>query len=424
MDHRVRFALLTIAGLRRPSETVDLVFRVRQADQIGTRAYRITPEEITLVNPNTGTCPVFNSRRDAEITIDIYRRVPVLWGPGGNPWDLSFMAMFHMANDSGLFHTAAELEADGWRLDGNIYGRGDQRVLPLYEAKMAHHFDHRFSTYAGATQEQLNVGTLPRLTEAQHGDATAVPIPRYWVAESEVDSALGGDPRRDKAAWSHDWLLGWRDICRSTDERTLISTVIPRTSAGHKFLLMLSAIHKAGIQANLSSFALDYAARQKLSGTSMSYFLIRQLPVLSPDRYDVKSSWDGRATVNHWVTCRVLELSYTSYDIAGYARDLGDDGAPFVWDRARRELIRAELDAAYFHLYGIARDDVDYIMDTFKVVREKDERAHGEYRTKRLILETFDALQAAIDSGVPYCSPLDPPPGQGTRHPEKWMVAR
>ena len=125
------------------------------------------------------------------------------------------------------------------------------------------------------------------------------------------------------------------------------------------------------------------------------------------------------------MTPRILELTYTAWDMAPFAEDLGDVDAsgrvnpPFVWDDERRFWLRAELDAAFFHLYGIARDDVDYIMDTFPIVRRKDEAAHGEYRTKRVILEMFDAMQTAIDTGVPYTSPITPPPGQGPRHPAR-----
>ena len=100
-----------------------------------------------------------------------------------------------------------------------------------------------------------------------------------------------------------------------------------------------------------------------------------------------------------WLKPRVLELTYTAWDLAGFAADLGYHGPPFRWDPERRELIRAELDAAFFHLYGLDRDEVDYVMDTFPIVRRKDEAKHGEYRTKRLILDRYDALAAAIASG-------------------------
>ncbi|MGN9911110.1 Eco57I restriction-modification methylase domain-containing protein [Phytohabitans sp. LJ34] len=412
VHNQFRFALLTLGGSQRRSRHVSLVFRVRQANQILARAYRLTPEEITQLNPNTGTCPVFFSRRDAEIVLGIYSRAPVLWREGsanGNPWGLSFLRMFDMAADSGLFATADQLTAGGWRPRGNVFVHGKEQMLPLYEAKMTHHFDHRFSTYTGATQEQLNKGTLPRLDDTGHDDPGNLPIPRYWVAEDEVEQRLG-------SRWNHDWLLGWRDICRSADERTLIATAIPRAAVGDKFLLALPMYRASCLQGNLAAFVLDYVVRQKYAGTSLKYYLIRQLAVLPPERYDERAAWDHRATLDAWITPRVLELSYTAYDLVGYARDLGDGGPPFRWDPARREVMRAELDAAYFHLYGIERDDVDYIMDTFKVAREKDEARHSEYRTKRLILERCDAMATAARTGEAYRSPLDPPPGQGPRH--------
>jgi hypothetical protein len=113
--------------------------------------------------------------------------------------------------------------------------------------------------------------------------------------------------------------------------------------------------------------------------------------------------------IRDWILPRVLELTYTAWDLAPFARDVGHDGPPFLWDPARRFQLRCELDAAFFHLYGIARDDVDYVLDTFPIVRKHDEKAHGEYRTKRVILEIYDALATATATGVPYQSPLGPP---------------
>ncbi|PZG15421.1 restriction endonuclease [Micromonospora craterilacus] len=411
VHNQFRFALFTIGGRQRQVERISLVFRVRQANQIGPRAYSLVPDEITLLNPNTGTCPAFLSRRDAEITLGIYRRVPVLWregAPDGNPWGLSLMSMFHMANDSGLFRTAGDLADKAWQVDGNVLIRDDELMLPLYEAKMAHHFDHRYSTYDGATQEQLNKGTLPRFDDAAHADPTHLPVPRYWVAEAEVNSRLAG------RSWRHRWLFGWRKIARAVDERTLVPFIVPMSGVGDSAFVATANRSASGVVANLSSFVADYVLRQKVSGANLNYFLIKQLPVLLPERYDESAPWAPEGgSLDGWITARVLELTYTAYDLAPYARDLGYDGPPFGWDPGRRGLLRAELDAAYFHLYGVDRDDVDYIMGTFKVVRQKDEASHGEYRTKRLILERYDAMAAAVRRGASYVTPLDPPPSGG-----------
>jgi hypothetical protein len=114
--------------------------------------------------------------------------------------------------------------------------------------------------------------------------------------------------------------------------------------------------------------------------------------------------------VGEWLTRRVLELTYTAWDVEPFARDLGYYGAALRWDPARRFFLRCELDAAFFHLYGVTRQDVECIMETFPIVRRKDQQANDEYRTKRVILEIYDELALAIETCEPYQTRLDPPP--------------
>ena len=168
--------------------------------------------------------------------------------------------------------------------------------------------------------------------------------------------------------------------------------------------------------AALSSFALDYVVRQKSSGSHLKYFTVKQLPVLLPSAYEAQSGWFDEDPPASWIRQRVLELTFTAYDLAPFAADLGDDGQPFWWDEERRFAMRAELDAAFFHLYGIERGDVDYIMETFPIVKRKDEQRYGSFRTKELILAVYDAMSEAIRTGESYQTILDPPPGQGPRH--------
>lgn len=415
VHHSYRFCLWTGSGKSSPVDQISMAFRIRQASQIQDRRFILTPEDITLLNPNTGTCPVFDYKRNAEITLAMYRHVDtVLWrdSPEDNPWQLTFQAMLHMANDSGLFHDRETLEKHGWTLTGNIFERDGNRMLPLYEAKMIHHFDHRLGTYEGQTEAQANVGTLPRLSPQQKDDPNYVVLPRYWVSESEVAQRLG------RKSWDKNWLLGWRDICRSSDVRTLISSAVPRTATPDGNLLALPRSGRASaLLANLSSFALDYVARQKNSGTHLKYFIMRQLPALSPHSYVTAVAWDSSERLESWITRRVVELTCTTYEMAGYARDLGDEGPPFRWDEERRFWLRAELDAAYFHLYGVPHDDVDYIMDTFRAFKNNAPERFA--RTKQAILDTFDNMAKAIATGEPYQTRLDPPPGYGPRHPAK-----
>jgi hypothetical protein len=410
VHNQFRFCLLAISGRGTSIDEIRLAFRARQVRHIEAKRFTLTPEDISRLNPNTLTCPVFDEPRHAEIVKNIYQRAPVLWreNPEENPWELSFQLMFMMNTDSQLFWTSGLLQDDAWRLEGNVFVHSDKRMLPLYEAKMIHHFNSRFATYEGATEAQLNKGTLPRLTLSQHEDSDFLPMPRYWVDAAEVNNRLA------RRAWNKDWLLGWRDITTAANERTMICSVLPRAAVGHTCPLMLSKTSLTDcLYANLASFVLDYVARQKMAGTHLTFGYVTQLPVLPPVAHETSVPW-LYTTPADWIRPRVLELTYTAYDVAPFAAELGDNGPPFKWDEERRFQIRAELDAAYFQLYGMEQNDVDYIMDSFRAFQNND-RPRFE-RTKALILEIYDAMAEAALTGKPYETILDPPPGQGPRH--------
>jgi hypothetical protein len=150
----------------------------------------------------------------------------------------------------------------------------------------------------------------------------------------------------------------------------------------------------------------------------MNFFYVEQLPVPIPETFTQRCPWYPAQSLQDWVDDRVDELIFTAWDMAPAALDLGDDGPPFVWDPSRRAVLRAELDASIFHLYGIERDDVDYILGTFPIVNRNDVKRHGEERTRRLVLEAYDAMAKAVDSAAAFESTLAPPPGEGPRHSE------
>ena len=391
------------------------------------RRFTLTRDEIALVNPNTKTCPIFRTKVDAELTKYIYRRVPVLvkeatdTTPEENPWNFSGQLMFMMNTASHLFRTREQLEKDGWKLRGNVFERGAEKYLPLYEAKMVHHYDHRWATYEGLDTRDM--------TDAERADPSAVAMPRYWVQQADVEGRLEG-------RWSHEWLLGWRDITNTTNERTVISGVMPKSAVGNKIPLMLCASLGAraavSLGACLASFGFDFPSRQKIGGTTLNFFIYEQLPVLPPKAFGERL---GHALWMDWIAPRVLELSATADDMSLFSRDLWPegDGAVFRYDPERRFEIRCELDAAFFHLYlGTAddwrakaspellkarptpRDAVAYIMETFPIVKKKDIAAHGVYRTKERILALYDQLQLCLTTNTPFVSALTPPPGPPT----------
>ncbi|GGZ02512.1 Eco57I restriction-modification methylase domain-containing protein [Streptomyces poonensis] len=411
VDSRMKFSVLSLVGHAQREPVARFAFFLHDTSDLDDtdKTFTLTPEEITLLNPNTGTCPVFRSRRDAEITLGIYRRIPVLIEEetGENPWNVSFMRMFDMSNDSHLFHTREELEATGWLLKGNIFSKDDARMLPLYQGMMASFFDHRAASVTRSSTAAKRLNQPQPSTRADHSNPDFAPLPGAWVAEHEVPQAPNG------------WFMAFSSITAPTNERSFTPYALPRVAVGNSApVLRFGSRHHLlpCLLANLSSYALDYVARLKIGGTNFNFFYVNQFPVLTPDQL---------APHRDFITQRVSELVYTSHDMKSFADDVSDMAAPFRWDESRRQLIRAELDALFFHLYGIARDDAAHILDTFPIVRRKDEATYGTYRTKELILAEYDHMATAgltlenplVDGGN-YTSTLTPPPGRGPRHPE------
>ncbi|HEV2492305.1 MAG TPA: hypothetical protein VG204_04450 [Terriglobia bacterium] len=431
VHHSFKFCAFTLRGEQTKTEQADFAFFCRHFEDVRDqrRHFKLTRDDFRLLNPNTLTCPVFRTQADAELTKRIYHRVPVLVNErtGRNPWGIHFTAMFHMSNDSRLFESA--------RKDG---------LVSLYEAKMVYHFDHRYGTFEGATQAQLNVGSLPQPSADQKQDPSLCARPRYWVSKADLNARLERWNREESEPiwrWERNWLVAFRDVTSAVVERTAIFSLLPRVGVGNNATLAILDKDSATVTfvccflGNLNSLTFDYVTRQKIAGSHMNFFFVNQLPVLAPDGYlpaDIE-----------FIAPRVLELVYTAWDIKSFADDLwrdsddslkdmthrqwdenkaitgghefsppewaeiAEDGIPlppFKWDEGRRAQIRADLDAYYALLYGLTRDELRYILDpkdvcgpdfpgeTFRVLKEKEEKLYGEHRTRRLVLEAYDRL--------------------------------
>ena len=397
VDSRQRFSLITLGNQVKASQ---FVFFATRSEHLADdrRMFTLSSDEIRLFNPNTGTCPTFRSQKDFELTKKIYEKAGVFIRDGeedGNPWGVKFSRLFDMSNDSNLFLTMNDLREREALFSGVTAKLPEGTVyVPLYEAKMVHHFDHRFATYEENGKDTRDV------TDSEKRDPGFFARPRYWVPDHEVDKSLSsfeGGILKDK---KRGWLLGWRDISNATNERTVIAGVIPRVGVGHKFLLMFPNVLEdkliACLIGDLSSLVHDFVARQKVGGTDLTYLYKKQISTLPPSAYSPEDI--------EFVCPRVLELVYTAEDLAPFARDMGYDGPPFVWNPEHRALLRAELDAFYAKKYGLTREELLYVLDpaevcgedyptvTFPGLKKNDMRNFGEYRTKRLVLEAWDLL--------------------------------
>jgi hypothetical protein len=396
VEHTVTFALLTIGGSARPAKGMEFCWLAWTVEEMLDPARRVvlTADDILLINPNTKTCPTFRTQRDAELIKSIYRRVPVLrreGPPEENPWGLRFTTIFHMSNDSDVFRTREQLDGEGWAFDGRTYTQRGDSYVRLYEGRLGHQFNHRFASESG--------GEVTESSNTQLQDPGYLISTQYFVPFRVVRERLLRRPAACSSA-----LLGFRRIARDTDIRTSISTFLPYEGVSYGWILCLgpTAADLTLLNATFNSFVFDYLLRNSLAQPSIPQGTFEQVAAPGPSAY---TTWQRDLAV-----ASVLELSYTSRDLSDLARDLGYLSPPFQWELDRRFLLRAELDALYFHLYELDRAEADYILDRFPIIRRKDEAAYGEYRTKRVILEIYDAMAEAERAGVPYQTRLDPPP--------------
>jgi len=403
-----KFSLLTMNGTNIASETIDFAYYLYTIEELNNskRHYSLTPDDIETINPNKKNSPVFTTKLDAKIVKRIHHNMPVLWNENSdrNIWEIRFQRMFDMANDSSLFHTKDELEAKGFILKGNTFYKDKEIYRPLYEAKMFWQYNHRYNSvdFKGAVVPGRHDVVNTTLDELKKPNFFA--MPRYWVSQQNIN--------KNTTHHSKKYFLAFRDVTNSTSERTAIFSIIPYTGVVNNSPLLLinrnfKSLKICCLTSNCCSIAFDFVVRQKAGGIHLNFFIVKQLPVIPPEAYT--------ENLIGLISPKVVELTYTAWDLEPFAQDILDeigpekwnewfpqnplkDGKPqpFVWDTDRRFELQRELDAIYAHLYGISREDLEYILETFPIVKKNDEKTFGTFKTKELVLEYYDEYDGKI----------------------------
>ena len=402
---QLKFCVMPTGGTERTASEVHCGFLLPdRPDAVDPeRLLTMRVADFALVNPDTGAAPIFLNRRDAELVLDIYRNHPTFDTENKNFKELPAVARHvrqsDMTGDSGQFRTREQLDSSGWYpVALNRWRRGNEEALPLYQGQMIHHFDHRYN------QVEVNPDNLHRkyvgrsVTDEQHRNARFYAQSPFWVHRDFVQAKFPNDPA---------YAIGFRDATAATNERTMIATVVPHAGYGHTLPLLICAEPDAPEifndvaplwAANFCSFAFDFVARRKVQSLHMSLYILQQLPVITRAAYDRQF---GATTAAELVRDHTLRLCYTAYDLQPFAQAQGYAGEPFGWDAEQRRHLRARLDALYFILYGISRDDAAYVLDSFPITRHNDAREHnGVYLTKELILGYMNALAAGDTATV------------------------
>ena len=413
---RFKFCLLVASKPQDKPRIVKGGFYLNRLDHLldPRRIYSLQTSDFARLNPNTKTCPVFRTSRDAKLTAKIYRNSTILYNEvtGDNPWNVKFGSMIHMSNDSHLFQTYAQLIELGATLNGTTFTTTDGTTyVPLYEGKMIWHYNHHYGSWP-TEGERPNSINMPSLDELSNPNSHIMPW--YWVPLSTVKDRLVKYDKDGNVVWEwkHKWLFAFRDIARGVDMRTFIIAPIPDAKGvGNTATLLYverGCMPGASLYGMMSSLIFDYCSRQKIGGTHASINYVKQFPVLTPEQIPSAMQWQ--------IVKRVAELCYFNHDMDGWASELWDEmneeqrselpqlGAqqPWIYNPERRAILQAELDAIFAHLYGLNTEELRYILDpedvcgkgcineTFRVLKDNEIRQYGEYRTKRLVLEAWN----------------------------------
>ena len=417
--HRMfKFCLITAGKAQTEPRTVSGGFYLTRIDHLldPRRIYTLRTDDFTRFNPNTKLCPIFRTAKDANLTAKIYRKAPILINDETqeNIWGIRFMMMFNMASASSVFRTRKQLEEQGGDQHGDSYLVGNDIYVPLYEGKMFWLYNHHYGSFPNEAEVKKRPSSISNTPCNELADSNSSIAPWYWVNKSLVNSRLiDGDKEGNiRWQWKHSYYIAFRDVTNATNERTCVATLMPSgCAAGHKAPLVFtsqSLIPSTCFAAMISSLVFDYVARQKVGGSSMALFIMKQQPVLTPDQIPSAMQWQ--------IVKRVAELCYFNHDMDGWAEELWEEMSeeqhselpqlgnqqPWIYDPERRAILQAELDAIFAHLYGLNTEDLRYILDpedicgkgcineTFRVLKDNELRQYGEYRTKRLVLEAWN----------------------------------
>ncbi len=418
IDSNTRFSLITLSKSIKTSNPKFAFFLNDPAEiTANRRVIEIPYDTFVLFNPNTLTAPSFFSFYDIQLAKKIYSSHAIIENEntGLNEWGISFNRMFDMSNDSELFLT----EMPG--------------LVRLYEAKMFHLFNHRFASAGQPKGERKIRGSSEGFNEDKLGDASAINKSRYYIKPEVLNERID---------IQHSWIIAYRNITGVvSNERSVVVSILPRVAVGNSapviFSNVKSTILKSCLYGNFCSLVFDYLAQQKIGNVNFNYFIFKQLPVLSGKCF-------SRVIVQSIVK-NIIELTYSSWDIKAFADDVWKEAdadlkaaikeqweankaitgghawappewceidpegcplPPFKWDEERRAVLKAELDAIYAKLYGLTIEELRYILDpqdvygpdfpgeTFRVLKEKEIRLYGEYRTRRLVLEAWERLNS------------------------------
>ena len=387
-ESNLRFVLLTFSKCKKDNK-IKIKFGLRQPEEIlKNDFYYLDTNDFKLFNPNTVNCPAFNSQKDVDITRHIYKENVVIINEVddveiNNEFNIDlYCEAFNMTRSSHLFKSYEKLIDEKFSEEKNKLINGQEKYLPLYESKLIYSLNSRYGTFKNVPKEvrfntkaQVNYSTSNELKESDFSV-----FPRYWVNELEIKKVF-------KKWTNKNWFYGFRNICRGlTDYRTAIFSVIPYSAVGNSITLIFPRDNDYSdfylFIANSVSLPFDYIVRQKLGGSNLNFFVFKQLSIVPKIKYSTKTK--------EAIKKIIVELVYDNEDLNGFVDEYKPKQILVNYSEANRFNLFCSLDAIYAHLYGIAREEMEYILDTFPIIKRRDIAKYGTFHTKDTVLKLYD----------------------------------
>ncbi len=377
IDNRTKFCTFIFSGNENqfPESRMSFYNLEIDVEKIKSRAIAVSFDSLYKISPNTKNCLTVSSNEEYQLLYKIYKHSIIICEEEKEN-DFVTKQMFNVSDKADQFVTLND-DIKSSIFQNKILQDEDEKYYGLYESKLIHQFDHRFSTFENSTSAEIISGNSSYVSDSKKENTDYSITCRYFISKELTENFY------NKHNYKFEAVIATRMISSPTNERTLIGAFTPRLAFSNSANLILGKDKKKllVLLANLNSFACDFVCRRRMGGINLNLWNLNQLPIV---KYDTIPE-----TLKNHIIKNTVQLSNTSNDVSDFFLDFSEiDG--ITWDKTVRFTLQCELDAIFFQLYGLNKDDIDTIMDAFPAVRKRDEEKYKSYRTKEAILQLYD----------------------------------
>ncbi len=377
IDNRTKFCSFIFSGRENQFKEAKMSFYNLEIDleKIRSRSILVSYDSLYKISPNTKNCLTVSSNEEYQLIYKIYKNSAII---SDDEKENLFITkqMFNVSDKADQFVTLND-EVKKSIKQNKIIDSEKEKYFGLYESKHIHQFDHRFSTFESSSPSEIASGNSSYVTDLQKSNFDYSITCRYYISKELTERFY------NKHNYKFEAIIATRMISSPTNERTLIGAFAPKLAFSNSANLILGKDKKALVVllANLNSFVCDFVCRRRMGGINLNLWNLNQLPIII---YNVIPE-----RLKEHIIKNTVQLSNTSNDVSPFFLDFPEI-EKISWNKNLRHSLQCELDAIFFHLYHLDKNDVEIIMDSFPAVKKRDEEKHNSFHTKETILRLYD----------------------------------